>query len=123
MSKLWIPILKAFNKIGDLSGCHQIPDRCFKIKGYIFPICARCTGVIIGETISLVLLALNIKTKFILCLIFLLIMGIDWLIQYLGIIISTNIRRFITGILGGYAIINIYYYILMCILSLFNIFI
>ena len=112
MSELWISILKTFNKIGDLSGCHQIPERCFKIKGYIFPICARCTGVIIGETISLILLFFDIKLKFVTNIILLLIMGMDWFIQYINILESSNFRRFVTGFLGGFSIINIYYYIL-----------
>ncbi len=112
MSKLWISFLKFFNRVGDLSGCHQIPERCFKIHGYIFPICARCTGVIIGETISIILLFFNIKLHLYINVFLLFIMGIDWFIQHINILESNNIRRFITGIMGGFAIINIYYYIL-----------
>lgn len=117
MSKLWISILKIFNKIGDLSGCHQIPDRSFKIKGYIFPICARCTGVIIGETISIILLIFNIRLNFVICIIMLAIMGLDWFIQYINILKSNNARRFITGLLGGYSIINIYCYVIKYIVN------
>lgn len=117
MSKLWISILKIFNKIGDLSGCHQIPERCFKVKGYIFPICARCTGVIIGQTISIILILMKINTNLMISTVFLLIMGIDWFIQYINIIKSNNIRRCITGILGGYGIIGIYFYILKLLMN------
>ena len=31
-------------------------------------------------------------------------MFLDWLVQYLNILESTNIRRLITGVLGGYAV-------------------
>jgi uncharacterized membrane protein len=34
-------------------------------------------------------------------------MFLDWLIQFLGILNSTNARRLITGILGGYAVVGI----------------
>ena len=34
-------------KIGAKLGCHQRSDRSFFYHGYQFPICARCTGVLI----------------------------------------------------------------------------
>ncbi len=119
MSKLWFPFLKAFNKIGEVSGCHQIPERCFKIKGYIFPLCARCTGVAVGQIICIILLIFNIKVSLITAILFLLIMGFDWLIQYVKILKSNNTRRFITGILGGFAVITIYYYLVIKLLKIF----
>ena len=122
MSKLWFPFLKAFNKIGEVSGCHQIPERCFKIKGYIFPLCARCTGVAVGQIICIILLIFNIKVSLITTILFLLIMGFDWLIQYVKILKSNNTRRFITGILGGFAVITIYYYLVIKLLKLLKIF-
>ena len=122
MSKLWFPFLKAFNKIGEMSGCHQIPERCFKIKGYIFPLCARCTGVAVGQIICIILLIFNIKVSLITAILFLLIMGFDWLIQYVKILKSNNIKRFITGILGGFAVITIYYYLVIKLLELLKIF-
>ena len=122
MSKLWFPFLKAFNKIGEVSGCHQIPERCFKIKGYIFPLCARCTGVAVGQIICIILLIFNIKVSLITAILFLLIMGFPWLIQYVKILKSNNIKRFITGILGGFAVITIYYYLVIKLLELLKIF-
>jgi len=121
MSKLWKRILATFNTIGEFSGCHQIPNRCIKIKNYTFPICARCTGVTIGQIIALILLLFNIKIPFYMSIIFLLIMGFDWFIQFIDILESNNKRRLLTGILGGYSVITIYYYIIRYILQLFNI--
>ena len=89
--------------LGHRAGCHQRPDRSFFIKSYQFPICARCTGVLIGYLIAPIVFLLwgsrCFKSAFV-CLIMLL----DWLIQFFGIKESTNIRRLMTGILGGYGI-------------------
>jgi uncharacterized membrane protein len=122
MSKLWFPFLKAFNKIGEVSGCHQIPKRCFKMKGYIFPLCARCTGVAVGQILCVILLIFNIKINLITAILFLLIMGFDWFIQHIEILESNNTRRFTTGILGGFAVITIYYYIAIKLFELLKIF-
>ena len=35
-------------------GCHQIPERSFNYKGYQFPICARCTGILLGEIFGII---------------------------------------------------------------------
>lgn len=34
------------------------------------------------------------------------IMFLDWVLQYIGILESTNLRRLITGIMGGYGIMT-----------------
>lgn len=102
MSKLWETILNTFNFIGDNSGCHQIAERSFTIRGYTFPICARCTGVIIGEALAILFWVLGVKITFWLSIILAIIMLFDWGIQYIGVLESNNTRRFITGILGGY---------------------
>lgn len=39
-------------QIGKSSGCHQMPERSFSYKGKQFPVCARCTGIFIGQLIS-----------------------------------------------------------------------
>lgn len=115
MSELWkkvlILALNFFNEIGDRSGCHQIAKRSFTIKGYTFPICARCTGVGIGQTVAIITLIFGIRINIYFSLVFLGIMGLDWIIQYTGIKASNNKRRLITGILAGYGIVNIYFYI------------
>ena len=105
-----IPILKIFSYIGDISGCHQIPERCFKVKGYIFHLCARCTGVMAGQ-IAAVLPPLW-------SVILLLIMGADWGVQYAGIKKSTNLRRFITGVGGGLGLFSIYFWLIAKVIGL-----
>lgn len=40
------------------------------------------------------------------CILLCLIMFLDWFVQYLKICDSTNIRRLITGIMGGYGLLS-----------------
>ena len=94
-------------KIGRSAGCHQIPERSFSYRGHPFPVCARCTGVIVGQILgglSFPFLALTYDTIGFLCF----IMFFDWWLQRMRILHSTNLRRFITGILCGFAVGNTY---------------
>lgn len=95
--KIWLASMKA----GEVYGCHQIANRSFFIKGWQFPVCARCCGVIIGRMGAFLMFLKGFrpfKTALTGCY----IMLSDWLIQQLGIEESTNKRRFATGILGGF---------------------
>lgn len=49
MSKLRSSLLEFIRILGNNSGCHQLAERSFFYKGYQFPVCARCTGVTIGQ--------------------------------------------------------------------------
>lgn len=108
-----ISILKIFNHLGNMSGCHQIPERCFILRGYIFPICSRCTGVALGHLSAIILFLMSYRINIILSTIILLIMGLDWSLQYLNIKQSNNKRRFLTGFLGGFGLYNIYCFVLL----------
>lgn len=99
--------------------CHQKEDRCFKMKNYTFPLCARCTGIIISFTISLFLLYYKLYINIIFSFLGLFIMFFDWFIQFLNIKKSTNSRRFISGICGGFGLTYIYYYFLIFLKNLF----
>ena len=107
----WIKLME----LGRLSGCHQLPERSFFIHNYQFPICARCTGMLIGEIIAYIMYAFKILLSPFYAVLFLTIMGIDGLIQLLKIRQSTNFRRFITGILGGIGITALF---IRCILKI-----
>lgn len=99
-TKRWYEILF---ELGSRTGCHQRADRSFFFKGYQFPVCARCTGVLIGYCLTIpiyLLLSFYYQHCFVACLIMLL----DWMIQYFKIRESTNFRRLITGILGGFGV-------------------
>ena len=94
-------------QLGRNSGCHQMPERSFYIKGKQFPVCERCTGVLMGNVAAYAMVfiyTLPPKLYVIGCA----VMFIDWYVQYIGIHKSTNIRRLITGIIGGYSLATLY---------------
>lgn len=107
--KKWI----SFMEYGHRLGCHQMPERSFFISGYQFPVCARCTGVIIGEIVAIILILLKLKITISVSIGLLSIMGIDWFIQYIKILQSSNFRRLITGFLGGIGLTYFYYYLIL----------
>ena len=117
--KKWI----SFMEYGHRLGCHQMPERSFFIYGYQFPVCARCTGVILGEIVAIVLLLLNIKINIAMSIVLLTTMGIDWFIQYIKILQSTNFRRLITGTLGGVGLTYFYYYFIFYLKNLLMFFV
>lgn len=96
-----------FMRLGNRCGCHQREDRSFKIKGWQFPVCSRCTGILTGQIIGLIIYLVNLRIPLYLDILFLLIMFLDWFIQYKKIKESTNLRRFLTGNLAGIAQMSI----------------
>ncbi|MBQ2938437.1 MAG: DUF2085 domain-containing protein [Clostridia bacterium] len=102
---------------GHRIGCHQMPERSFFLNGYQFPVCARCTGVILGEIIAVILILLGIRFNIVVSIFLLLIMGFDWFIQFIKILQSNNARRLITGVTGGIGLTYIYYYLLVYIIE------
>ena len=125
-------LLECIRIIGNESGCHQLPERSFFYKGKQFPVCARCTGVTVGQFFAILMNiigfciqhhsnhgqsmkcpinCINNKKDIVpasISIVSLGIMGVDWAIQEAGIKESTNSRRFITGILGGFGLFNLY---------------
>ncbi len=105
----WLRLMNYGKKLG----CHQLEERSFYLFGYQFFVCARCTGVIIGEILSVLLLIMGVKISIYYSILFQIVMGIDWFIQYLNILQSTNIRRLVTGFFAGVGLTYIYFYILV----------
>lgn len=99
--KRWVRLMDIFSKYW---GCHQLPERSFFINGYQFPVCARCTGIIIGEVSSIFCYVLHLHFLPVIYLVALLIpLVIDGLVQYKTSYQSNNVKRVITGILFGYS--------------------
>lgn len=92
-------------RLGCKAGCHQRADRSFSIKGYQFPVCARCTGVLIGYVLAIPCY-ISLGTSIVLCVMLAGTMFVDWLLQYKKVLESTNVRRLITGICGGYGVLS-----------------
>lgn len=89
--------------------CHQRPDRSFFFRGHQFPLCARCTGFVVGTvafciysylvpiyyTYELLIISLLIQLPYI----------IDGTTQYFHLRESNNTLRFITGFIGAFGLI------------------
>lgn len=115
MSKLRLSLLETIRIIGNASGCHQIPDRSFFYKGKQFPVCARCTGVCLGQITALLMPMCRIRIPFQVCISLLGLMGFDWILQESGFRQSTNPRRLLTGFAGGFGLFSLYLLIIRAI--------
>lgn len=99
---------KAWEKVmlyGSKLGCHQLPERSFFFRGYQFPVCARCTGLILGYMIGLLLFPwfnIPIHRVWVVCVPLIL----DGVTQYIKWRKSNQFLRLVTGILCGFGIID-----------------
>ncbi|VYT68939.1 DUF2085 domain-containing protein [Clostridium tertium] len=112
--KIWLYSMKIFSK-----SCHQKSDRSFFFYNYQFPICARCTGLLIGYIVGIISLFFNYRISIVLSLLFMIIMFLDWFTQYINFYSSTNTRRFLTGFICAFGIISILANVTTKIFSLF----
>jgi len=103
-------------KLGALTGCHQMPERSFFIKGYQFPLCARCTGILVGELLALPLWMVY-HPSVLVALFLIAPMAYDGIIQYRFLIMSNNRRRLVTGLLAGYGLMSFYIHIFVVIIQ------
>jgi len=106
--------------LGAHLGCHQLPERSFYFRNYQFPVCARCCGALIGEIAALTALFFKFKIPLYADFILMGTMFTDWFIQFIGILESNNIRRLITGILGGYGCWSLFFKTIFFIIGLFS---
>lgn len=95
--------MKIGKAINYLFLCHQLPDRSFFYRGRQFPICARCTGILLGYIIGLIIALRYHQIPLSVLILLFVPLGIDGTAQYLGCWESTNIRRLFTGIVAGIA--------------------
>lgn len=91
-------------------GCHARPDRSFYFRGKQFPICARCTGELVGMILCIPTLIFWGCPSFGIVLLLMVPLIVDGSIQKLTTYESGNIRRLITGILFGMALIFTFVY-------------
>ncbi|WP_074830370.1 DUF2085 domain-containing protein [Ruminococcus albus] len=101
--RLWLKTMEC----GARCGCHQRADRSFFLGRWQFPVCARCTGVFIGQTLALFAAKKRISPWAALCCCE--VMLADWVLQALGLKESTNPRRLVTGIAGGFGTAVLYF--------------
>lgn len=87
---------------GNIAGCHQMGSRSFFAGNYQFPVCARCTGVFIGQLVAIIVFILfRASLPLLWAFGFLAVMFADWLLQRIDVCPSTNLRRLTTGMLAG----------------------
>ena len=86
-------------------GCHARPERSFFYKGKQFPICARCTGELVGMIAGIPIAVCFGCPDFWVVLLLMIPMLFDGFLQLLTRYESGNYRRLFTGILFGVALI------------------
>ena len=95
--RLWMSSMKICRRI---SGCHQLPGRSFFFGNYQFPLCARCTGIVAGHLLGIVISIFH-RVSF-LSLLGIIPLMIDGVVQESTSYESNNRRRLCTGILYGF---------------------
>ena len=71
--KIWLTLMNLFS-----NSCHQKAERSFFINKYQFPICARCTGLLLGYFLGVLIFIFIGEISFIFNVISILIIFIDW---------------------------------------------
>ncbi len=98
--------------------CHQLESRSFYILSKPMLICTRCTGIFTGTLITFILILMdkrlnnffsNLTNRTIILLFLPLI--VDWSLNFIFKIESTNFVRFFTGFL--FAIVPVHYFNLL----------
>lgn len=110
-------ILRFFQKyFGKVPLCNRTASRGFFIKDFCFPLCSRCTSIILSMLIFYFLLVeinINIDTflfsYLVFSFLFMIPTTIDYMKQFLTKKESTNIKRVVTGILAGIGISMLLY--------------
>ena len=94
----WLPII---------FGCHCLNERSFYYKNQKFPICARCTGELLGICLGIIGWFF-IRWSLISYIIMLIPLIIDGTVQMFSMYESNNLRRLWTGFLFGYGIVTMF---------------
>ena len=98
-----VVLLSLYNKNIKLVICHRRKERSIRINGYTFPLCSRCTGILLGFFISLFLIIFRIEISLLIAIILCIPLLIDGFSQLLGWRKSNNTIRFLTGFIFGIA--------------------
>jgi uncharacterized membrane protein len=95
---------------GKYARCHQMPERSFFLGSYQCPLCARCTGIMAGRVIAILLFPfflLPLETSLIVFPLLMLPLAIDGLTQRFTSYTSNNFKRVTTGVLWGFASVSL----------------
>lgn len=98
-------IIERFSHFGEIPLCNGIASRAPHIFGFCFPLCYRCTFIVLLFFITLfILYKYKKKLPWSLIIIAMMIMIVDGGLQTFFGIMSTNLRRSLTGGLFGVAL-------------------
>src|SRR3954471_18345704 len=86
------------------TGCHQLTTRSFIIRNRQLPLCARCTGILVGLLLSPIFFFFP---SMFLALICVAMFAADALTQLAGLRESQNLLRLATGIGFAYALVTV----------------
>ncbi|MEY2191979.1 DUF2085 domain-containing protein [Neobacillus sp. BF23-41] len=86
----------------DIVPCHRMKSRSITIKGYTLPLCARCTGILLGYLFFPFLLIAGLHFSLWLGLLLNVPMVLDGWTQKRKYRMSNNILRVTTGIMSGF---------------------
>ena len=114
-TKVWLFFMKLCRR---LFGCHQLTERSFFIGRYQFPLCARCTGLLIGYVVGGIT-SIFYRAPFYWYIPLLIPLILDGTIQMFTKYESNNIKRIITGIIAGFGYINLLVIFIIFIVGLF----
>ena len=95
--------------IGKIPLCNMKKERAPQIFGFVFPLCYRCIGLIMGGLLGSIMYnngILNQKNNWIFISILSLPFLLDTLAQKIFKKDSTNTKRLLTGVLFGIALAN-----------------
>ncbi|MEC9485436.1 MAG: DUF2085 domain-containing protein [Candidatus Izemoplasma sp.] len=101
-----------------LFNCHQKSSRSLSMLTRLFPICVRCLGIMVGIAMTGILIYWQIY--YWVYLILGLPLVIDGYLQHNSHYQSTQIKRFITGLLFGPTVVLIYSMALYLLIILLN---
>ena len=89
------------NKIINITVCHRIPERSLFFRGKQFPLCARCTGLMIGCSFYPLFIFNLLEIPLIFILLLHIPMLIDGFTQFIYKRESNNYLRLMTGLMAG----------------------
>jgi uncharacterized membrane protein len=93
--------------------CHHLPERSFFFRGRQFPICSRCTGIMVGYFLGIIHAYLFGSISWYIAALMIIPLVVDGYLQFIGIWTSTNTRRLWTGIFAGIGTDFILYHIVL----------
>lgn len=94
-------IVISLKRLTDIVPCHRMKSRSLTIKGHTLPLCARCTGILLGYLFFPLLFVFELNFPLWLGIVLNLPMVLDGWTQKKKLRLSNNPLRVTTGIVSG----------------------